>query len=324
MLTEMEKELLSRYLVRFASGGLLLGVAILSTCNGCVAPEQAELPTPLSADQTVSTLENSAIDEASGLTRSNKRHDLLWMHNDSGGSARLFAVGLNGENLGTLEIGGGAIANDWEDIASFTLNGNDYLLIGDIGDNNAVRPSITFYIVEEPDTTGLTSPFALSAAPAWSLNVRYPDGARDSEGIAVDPIAEEIILLSKRDLPPRLYSIPLTESALPVDASYLGEVTTIPAPTEQDLQEPFGENRNQPTGLDIAANGATIGVLTYKDSYLFRRTTNQSWLEALNGDFQRIDVPQLQQTESGGFSSDGDSWFAGSEQLPAVLVKTKL
>ena len=104
----------------------------------------------------------------------------------------------------------------------------------------------------------------------------------------------------------------------------LGQVSSIPKPTSQDLEEPYGDNRSQPTGLDISPSGHQIGVLTYKDAYIFKRSAGASWLSTLNGRFTLVDLPQLMQTESGGFNRSGDAWFAASERLPAVLVETKL
>jgi hypothetical protein len=298
--------------------------ATLSACGDRPYSANSPLPVAVSDSQQVMTLDNRSLSEASGLTRSSKRGDLVWMHNDSGDTARLFAVGTNGQHLGVLTINGGESAIDWEDIASFSQNGKDYLLIADVGDNNALRPSITLYIIEEPDTLALDIPFSISVKPAWRINATYPDGARDCEAVAVDQIREEIILLSKRDRPPRLYSLPLSKSSGLVTASFVGAVSSIPAPTANDLGEPYGKNRNRPTGLDISPDGSRIGVLTYKDSYLFTKEGNASWLDTLNSHPKIIDIPQLKQAEAGGFSITGNSWIVGSEKLPAVLVKTNL
>jgi hypothetical protein len=298
--------------------------ATLSACGDRLYSANSPLPVAASESQQIMILDNRSLSEASGLTRSSKRADLVWMHNDSGDTARLYAVGTNGQHLGVLTITGGVSAIDWEDIASFSKNGKDYLLIGDVGDNNAIRSNITFYVIEEPDTLTRAIPFSINVKPAWRINATYPDGARDCEAVAVDQIREEIILLSKRDTPPRLYSLPLSKSSGLVTASFVGAVSSIPAPTANDLDEPYGKNRNRPTGLDISLDGSRIGVLTYKDSYLFTKDGNASWLETLNSRPKIIDIPQLKQAEAGGFSLNGNSWIVGSEQLPAVLVKTNL
>ena len=81
-------------------------------------------------------LENSKIDEASGISSSKNNPDLVWIHNDSGDLAKVYGVGLDGSYLGTVRLKG-AIARDWEDmcIGPGPEDNTDYLYIGDIGDN---------------------------------------------------------------------------------------------------------------------------------------------------------------------------------------------
>src|SRR3954464_7281661 len=60
--------------------------------------------------------------EASGLAPSHRMPGVLWTHNDSGGDPVLFAVNSDGSLRGRLRVDG--VSNlDWEDIASFELDG---------------------------------------------------------------------------------------------------------------------------------------------------------------------------------------------------------
>ncbi|NLT76895.1 MAG: hypothetical protein GXX98_10255, partial [Planctomycetes bacterium] len=56
------------------------------------------------------------IQEASGLVASRKNPGVLWVHNDSGDTARVFAIDTRGNLLGVCSVTG-AKARDWEDIA---------------------------------------------------------------------------------------------------------------------------------------------------------------------------------------------------------------
>ena len=95
------------------------------------------------------TVDDPLLNEISGLARSQRRPDLLWTHNDSGGEPVLYAVDNSGHHVGSARLKG-AMNLDWEDVASFTRHGEPWLLVGDMGDNYAWRSSITFYLVREP------------------------------------------------------------------------------------------------------------------------------------------------------------------------------
>src|SRR5215203_1068814 len=72
--------------------------------------------TSFSAGVQTGTIQNSLITEASGIAASRMNSNVLWTHNDSGDSARVFAMTPAGTNLGTYSLTG-AGATDWEDIA---------------------------------------------------------------------------------------------------------------------------------------------------------------------------------------------------------------
>src|SRR5690606_16613699 len=49
----------------------------------------------------VGTVASSHVVEASGLVASRKQPDVLWVHNDSGNAATLYALGRDGRNRGS-------------------------------------------------------------------------------------------------------------------------------------------------------------------------------------------------------------------------------
>ncbi|MBL4688548.1 MAG: hypothetical protein JKY37_28420, partial [Nannocystaceae bacterium] len=107
------------------------------------------------------TVTAKAISEASGLVWSRVHSNVLWTHNDSGHDAQIFALDDTGALLGTFSLGGESL--DWEDMAigPGPSPGQDYLYLGDIGDNGLVRTSIRIYRVPEPltpDIGGSDSP----------------------------------------------------------------------------------------------------------------------------------------------------------------------
>lgn len=290
-------------------------VVTLGACQADHTP--ADLAHKYTAN--VTSIENTHLNEASGLAVSRRSPGRLWLHNDSGDTARLFATNAMGRGLHSVRVEG-AQHIDWEDLAAYVLDGEPKLLIADVGDNRAVRPSVQLYVLDEPAADA-------NSATASTLTVTYPDGPRDVEAVAVDAMDRRVYLLSKRDAPPRLYQVGLaTDTDSPVEAELLGAVTSLPPPTDADLQaDPkFGQFRSQPTAMSVSADGSRIVITTYKDSYLYLRSNDEPWIDTLNRTPVVIDVPQFRQTEAGGISADGRTLFIASEQLPAPLVRIEL
>ena len=256
-------------------------------------------------------VDNPELVELSGLTRSLATDDWLWGHNDSGDTARLFRVGPHGEDGGIVTVLG-ADANDWEDIATFRWRGQPALLIGDIGDNLGWRDHVTLYAVADPGATGS------STKVLWQLDLRYPDGPRDAEGLAVDPLSGDILIMSKRERPPKMYRVamPIAAPTATVTAEIIGPVLHIPKPTAVDLADDpiYGWLRDWPTALDIAPDGLSVIVTTYKNAYRYWREPNQPWAEVFTQKPQTIRLPQFKQTEAGAISNDGLWFTVGSEQ----------
>ena len=99
-----------------------------------------------------------------------------------------------GSLLGTFPLAGAPLG-DWEDIAIGPKpGGGNYLYLGDIGDNNAIRSSVTVYRTDEPQSTaGATIPVDGYTA----LHLQYPGGARDAESMFVDPLSGDLFIITK-------------------------------------------------------------------------------------------------------------------------------
>lgn len=257
---------------------------------------------------------NPDLDELSGLAVSRADPGVLWGHNDTGDGAVLYRLGPSGEDLGTLRVKG-AQATDWEDIAAFEHRGRPALLIADTGDNLGARAELMLYAVTDPGRHG-------RAGLLWRLPFRFPDGARDCEAIAVD--GGEILLVSKRDHPPRLYRLPLPERTPPAPqvAEFLGELGGLPEPAlARRLLRPFADS---PTALDVSRDGATAVVVTLSHAYLYRRARGASWAQALARPAAVIELPDLAQVEAAALSPDGRELIVGSEGRPSRLARIAL
>lgn len=277
-------------------------------------------------------VDNPLTGELSGLALSRRRADLLWALNDSGAPPALFALGTDGRDLGQVQVSN-ANNIDWEDLAAFELEGRPYLLIADVGDNFAWRPAITLYVVPEPELTGARFAAGASVEPLWVLRVKYADGPRDCEAVAIDPVARRVLLLSKRDVPARLYSVPLLarrDSRTSLEnllvAKLLTRVPGIPQPTAREIaeDEDYGSSRSRPTSMSLAPDRSAALVFTYKDVYRFDRKPGEGWAQALSRVPERVEMPLLEALEAGTYAGDARTFYATSEYRPTPIFRYEL
>lgn len=254
--------------------------------------------------------------ETSGLAISRRSPDVLWTHDDSGGAPALYAVSTTGAAVGILRIQG--VKNeDWEDLASYELDGQPWLLIADTGDNDAKRPTVFLHIVAEPPREHLKTGGELSARPTRTLRVRYEDGPRDCEGVAVDVAGRAIYLLTKREDVPRLYRVelePKDGNAITI-ARHVGHVSRLPQPTKAQRKEKsyLGRRRGEVTAMDFTADGSAAVVLTYGSLLVYQRTPGEAWAEVLARAPGQLDAPGLLQVEAACFSADGQQLYVAAE-----------
>jgi hypothetical protein len=269
-------------------------------------------------------LANIELNEVSGLASSRLRNDVLWAINDGGSGPFLYAIDTQGAHLGKVLVLD-AQNQDWEDLASFRLRDVAYLLIADVGDNDEIRSDYIIYVTEEPAITGKIDPADQSVAWEYRIRFTYEDGSHDCESVAIDLQGQQILLLSKRAVPPILYTLQLfTQNRDNVQvAKRLTAVPVIPQPTLQDIMEDprFGYYRSQPTAIDVSPDGSIAVVLTYKNGYLFQQTAGKDWAQAFKKIPQLIRLPRLRQAEALCFAADGRTLFVTSEKIPAPLLR---
>jgi hypothetical protein len=149
------------------------------------------------------SLQDPQITESSGLAASVRHPGVLYTHNDSGDSPRVYAVGPDGRTRAALTLRG-AKARDWEAIATGRDDaGRPALFVGDIGDNlHGAWPSISVYRMTEPAT------LRDATVAATRFRFRYADGARDAEALLVDPRTNRLYIVSKERDRGGLYQAP--------------------------------------------------------------------------------------------------------------------
>ena len=303
---------------------LILASGCSFTHDSDKAADRPLRPAPFGKAVLLGKLENRDIKEASGMAASHVHPGMLWIANDGGDEPALYAVDMHGAHLGRMRIRN-AQNVDWEDIATFRADGTPTLLIGDFGDNHSRRANSVLYFVHEPNIDEHPGQFDLSVDWFRRLRFEYEDGPRDCEAIAVDPVSNQILLLTKRTVPPVMYALPLGEEKVAplMVAQRIAAVDNLrPPSTAPPVGNPrLAVLRSQPTAMDISANGSEIVILTYGDGYLYRRSAHLDWSQVFQISPEWIRMPPMRQAEALCFSQDGQSLFITSEQLPAPLYR---
>lgn len=310
----------------------LLLTALLGACGESPPVTAVESPpTPGAGPQPAPVLvehriDSELINESSGLARSQRRGDVLWTLNDSGGATELYALSTEGRLLATLRIQGVPANLDWEDLTSFRRGDAPFLLIGDIGDNNAFRPFVTLYLVAEPEFEPGATPQTLSVTPTTVYTLMYPDGPRDAESLAVDGGENAGYILSKRDAQPALYRFPL-DSTLPAAApAVMEKLGAIHIPRAPDGYAGPGnvDSFNWTTAMDFADDGRRAYVGSLVNGYFYDRADGESWFQAFSKPPRSFDLPDYPQIEAGTFAlGSRDTVYITSEQLPAPLAQLR-
>lgn len=282
----------------------------------------ADQPLPFAAPFVAGQLGEPKNREASGLAASRRTEGLLWTHSDSGGAPVLYALNADGSERGAVRIKD--VKNeDWEDMAAFEQNGRALLLVADVGDNFSTRSPVALHVVAEPPADQLSPGSELAVSVAYSTYFVYEDGARDCEAVAVDGAEGAVYLLSKRDVPARLYRVLLqpADKKTPATARLVGTVSHIPQPVgiQRLVPSPLFGLRGNPTALDFSPDARRALVLVYGGPLLFERALGETWAQALARAPIALPAFDLPQAEAAAFSRDGKNIYVCSEKVPTLL-----
>lgn len=297
-------------------------VLLLSACDMQADSGSAKTIPPPVALTNMGVIEAEKLKEASGLQASRSNDGHFFSHNDDGKS-EIFMLNETGGDLGKMEIEP-AKNKDWEDITSVPVGDDRWLVAGDIGDNGKKRKHITLYFAAEPQP-GKKARYSGRLDLEHRLKLTYPDGPRDCESMSYDPVGDQILLLTKRDKPARLYSIDL-QTALDEDEAeleFLGTISPLRPPTIGDRAKWGGKvgSISQPTGLDISPDGNEAVVITYRSLYRFHRQEGEDWLTAMQRKPEEVVGPPAKQNEAVAYSTDGKSIFVVTEKHPAPVYR---
>lgn len=280
-----------------------------------------EVPRPVSRPGIAAIITDPRLGELSGLARSRRMRERFWAINDGGNGNKLLLLDSRGHVLRTMQVPG-TTNTDWEDLASFEWRGRKRLLIADTGDNTGAREHVTLWLLDEPDPRNPDS----RADKAQAINFRYPDAAHDVESMTVDAQSGDVLVLSKRTVPPVLYRIPLSavDHAGVVTADRVAVLAGVPQPSEREIARDgaLSRYRSQTTAMELDCSGRGLLVLTYDAIYRYQRSAEQTWAQALPKQIPgRSDISLLPQAEAMALDADCRNLYVGSEKAPVPLLR---
>ncbi|MCY4779700.1 hypothetical protein ORI89_08550 [Sphingobacterium sp. UT-1RO-CII-1] len=249
--------------------------------------------------EAVGKVQDSRMNELSGLIASKRYAGKFWTHNDSGDSARVFLIDEMAQLKAVFNLEG-ITATDVEDIAMFQYEGRNYIVLADIGDNRAVRAFIQLYIFEEPSYYEEGETYFVSRTDIRVLKLAYDDKPRDAEAIFVDPVDLTCYLITKREFNVGVYSIPIA-TLKDNDSIILNRSASLPITFV--------------TAADISRSGEYILVKNLTHVFLWKRNVGQTVVQTLNQPYLQVNYEAEPQGEAICFAERDDVFYTISERV---------
>lgn len=264
-------------------------------------------------------LADSRLDEVSGIAAGIASPGVVYVENDSGDSARFFALdAADGRLLATYRVPG-ATNVDWEDIAvAPDVRGVPSVWLADIGDNGADRDHVTIYRVDEPHVDHAFAGAELDSGPAQVWRLRYPGRPVDAESLAVSPAGVPYVVSKSVLGASTVYSAPARPPAGVGTLTTVGEIRFSLTGTPG----PFGPlGQLAATGADLSRDGRLFTVRTYTDAYLWQ-VSGGDLAAALRERPGRLALPRQPQGEAICF--DGGQLLVASEGVGTTVYSVPL
>jgi hypothetical protein len=285
-------------------------LAPTSSIPASTVPPTTSAPLPAGATvcdlyetiDTHGTVESSELVEASGVASSRTSPGVLWSHNDSRGTATLYAFTTAGDDLGAYDVPG-AFALDWEDMSAGPgpTREDAFLYVGDIGDNFDIRGGlVTVYRVPDTDPSSLDGAFPESTP----LTYRYPDGNYNSEALFVDPVEPAMYLITKGKEEAFVFKGSIEPSNGPID---LEPVSTLFLGAEV-------------SAADMSSNGSTLVLRGYQTVWMWHRETTTSIQDMLSAEPCTAPSPEERQGEAITLDAELSYWTVSEGRNPPIHV----
>lgn len=240
------------------------------------------------------------LDEISGIVNGRKNTSLVYVHEDSGNSASVYAYDKYGVFKGLFSLVG-VNNKDWEDIAigPGPIEGETYIYVADFGDNAAVRASVIIYRFPEPqlNENDFTSEFQKNITNFDIIEYQYPDGSRDAEALMLDTETKDLIIVTKREPFVHVYALPFPQKTDAVNkAIFYGNL-----PLKRIVAG------------DISPDNTQLLLKDYGAIYLWNIEENGPIRTMFNTIPEKVEYSPEVQGEALGWEHDGNGYFTISE-----------
>jgi len=307
------------------------------------------------------SIEDKSVSESSGLATA-AAAGCFWTINDSGNPAELFLFDSTGQKLAQVKLKN-AKNKDWEACASFTLSGQRWGLVADVGDNQRLRDAHQLYFFRDP--TDSVAAFEKNAKPGFSekdfkklksvsalpiefiyqtnrpakpsneaASVDEPVLIRqDCEAVAVDPstldiwFVEKVHLNRDRKVVPGVFVLPMPKSQL---ATHAGDLSAAAAAIQESAVQPVARRIGSfpvryVSGMSFSPDGKKLIIRNYLTAHLFVRPSDKTWQQTVIQQKPTIVALPLQsQGEAICFTEDSQSVIVTSEGVRQRIWKIDL
>ena len=264
---------------------------------------------------------DAALSELSGVAASRRLPDVLWVHNDSGNKARVYAIAPNGRRLASWKLKK-VPSTDWEDIAigacgtQGEAKSASCIYLADTGDNRNDLKEL--HILRWPEPNALPAP-----GEDDTLKVRgdvevfafaLPNGPDDCEAMVVLPDTRVVLFSKRNDATSNVYRVTLGDKPL-VEA--LGTLSL------RDELADHGEPLRV-TAADLHPNGKTLALRTYgrvlvaELGDLLAGPVAAARAGLTHVEWHKWPQPDEPHGEAIGWAQDGGLWLMSDMQLPVI------
>lgn len=266
-------------------------------------------PTLTEADfadaENLGTFTDTQLNELSGLIASRTNSGLLWAHNDSGDTNRVFLVNAQAQRIGSYFVEN-TKNRDWEDITASIFSDGAYVYLADTGDNLQEYGSYAIYRFKEPAQSQLSNGGSIKNAE--TIRFKYPDGSHDAECLFIDHETKDLYIITKREANSKIYRLRYPQAT----------TSTLTAEYMQELSFNFC------TAGDISADNQEIILKNYAQVFYWKRRSGESVLDALKRAPKVLPYTVEPQGEALAFAVDNTGYYTTSEENPAVAIKPRL
>jgi hypothetical protein len=268
----------------------IAGAALAFAVLGAVLPSGAQAVPSAGDVIEVCRFSDDRLDEISGMTYSQRHDGVMYLHNDSSGGPRIYAVDATTcDVIATLTVAG-IEARDLEAIGSGRdAKGRPVLWLGDIGDNLDSWPEVRLHRVREPKR------LRDRTLTPRTYRVTYPDRPHNAEALLADPDSPRVWVVTKQAASGTIYALPRGADR--------GEVTVL---------EPVGEAGAFVTDGSVSPDGSRFALRDYVDAEVRLGLPPGS-------DPQTVYLPLQLQGEALTWTADGSALLVAGERDDRLL-----